>query len=858
MKKLYLKLSDLMKNVGEYYAHSKSDETGKNEYETLEAHTVLCQRYFERLCSTKEIKEKMDAFYDIFMPKKSKQGEMVFHRMWVNIVTFHDIGKINLRFQKEVLGRRDIGNTDVYFEVGSRHSVLSAVIYMEYYLGEIEELADEQEALRLLVLLLCNAYIISRHHSNLVSMEDFFTEEPRKEIRKAIFVLEQEYKKVFNREYKFDDACIQAMQEQFETQTRSKTQNIWLYFYEKLLYSLLVASDYYATTEYKSGLKITDFGELDNMSRLYETFENTTINQSIRKYQQHTYPMEREKLGKNRDINILRTELFLETEENFLHGERKSMYYIEAPTGGGKSNIALNLSFQMVREERAIKKIYYVYPYNTLIEQNQEILLRTFGEQNDIMKHIAVINSITPIKRVEEERKVESQSESGHYYEKALLNRQFLNYPIILTTHVSLFDTIFGDTKESAFGFHQLAGSVLVLDEIQSYRNEIWGEIITFLAELAQFLKMKIIIMSATLPNLCDLIDKKGFAAYLIKDRDRYFKHPCFKNRVIINRELLQKEISLDELLEHVKMHCGKGKKILFEFIRKGSAEEFYRRLLGEDWNETVYCMTGDDSILERKKILKNIKETGEQGCILVATQVIEAGVDIDMDVGYKAISMLDSEEQFLGRINRSFSETRTGFVYFFRMDDVKKIYGGNDIRANKDFQILEEENWNILKEKNFSEFYKEIFSIWKKNYGEGAGILRDSFENDFFNRSVKRMNFQEVKEHMKLIQEQKWSVSIFLGRVVLGELGEEIDGRKVWADYQCLLNDRKMGYAEKRVKLSEVRAKMDYFIYQVRKIDCAYTEQIGELFYLENGEEYIEDGKLNRAKIEGEIAEFI
>ena len=130
MKKLYLKLSDLMKNVGEYYAHSKSDETGKNEYETLEAHTVLCQRYFERLCSTKEIKEKMDAFYDIFMPKKSKQGEMVFHRMWVNIVTFHDIGKINLRFQKEVLGRRDIGNTDVYFEVGSRHSVLSAVIYI--------------------------------------------------------------------------------------------------------------------------------------------------------------------------------------------------------------------------------------------------------------------------------------------------------------------------------------------------------------------------------------------------------------------------------------------------------------------------------------------------------------------------------------------------------------------------------------------------------------------------------------------------------------------------------------------------------------------------------------------------------
>jgi len=93
------------------------------------------------------------------------------------------------------------------------------------------------------------------------------------------------------------------------------------------------------------------------------------------------------------------------------------------------------------------------------VEQNQEILQEVFKGYPDIMKEIAVVNSITPIKCVVEGRTEDEKKGKDTYYQKALLNRQFLNYPIILTTHVSMFDTIFGDSKESAFGFHQLAGS---------------------------------------------------------------------------------------------------------------------------------------------------------------------------------------------------------------------------------------------------------------------------------------------------------------------------------------------------------------------------------------------------------------
>lgn len=848
MEETFIRLEEIIREPDLYYAHSKKNENQEIEYETLEQHTKLCGQYFEKICKSRQIAAKMNRFYQIYMGETSKEAKILFDAMWNNVVTFHDMGKTNPLFQREVLGRKEVVDHGGYCLVGSKHSSLSAVIYMEYYLQKVEELENFEEAQRLLILIMCNGYIISRHHSGLVSMEGFLRGEQKEEIKKAIKVLEKEYEKVCNKQFYFDEACMRAMEECFVHIPRSKKQDIWLYFYEKLLYSLLVAADYYATSEYASSVKIKDLGEVEDISQLYSAFQSTKINQGIREYEHTFYPMEEEKLQQTEDINVLRKEIFLEAERNLLDHLEKTIFYVEAPTGSGKSNLAMNLSFQLAKNDKSLRKIYYIYPFNTLIEQNQEIMEKTFGNCLEIMESIAVVNSITPIKRIRQERSMEAQKECGSYYEYALLNRQFLNYPMILTTHVSLFDTIFGETKESAFGFHQLAGSILVLDEVQSYKNEIWGEIITFLTELAELMCMKIIIMSATLPDLDALKEKSEFTAYLVGNREKYFTHPCFKERVVVNRELLNCQVTMEMLLEHVKKQCGKGKKILIEFIRKKSAEEFYRMLSEEELQETVFCMTGDDSVLERKHIIQQIKN--EMGVILVATQVIEAGVDIDMDIGYKAIAKMDSEEQFMGRINRSYNKERTGIVYFFQIDIPKQIYKG-DIRANAECSILEEDVWNCLRNKDFPAYYEKILYIWKKNFSE-------ALEKDFFPKSVKYLNFPKIKQKMQLIDENKWNMSLFLGRIVTDEQGNKIDGRLVWEQYKELLFEREMNYAERKVKLSEVAAKMNYFIYQVKTIDCTYHDQIGELFYIEDGEEYLENGKLNRAKVEGQLTEFI
>lgn len=133
--------------------------------------------------------------------------------------------------------------------------------------------------------------------------------------------------------------------------------------------------------------------------------------------------------------------------------------------------------------------------------------------------------------------------------------------------------------------FFQLLNSVVVLDEIQSYRNAIWTEIMIFLNSCAELMNMKIIIMSATLPDLSQLVDGKCNVVKLIRNPEKYTLHPTFANRVICNYELLQEEITLDRLrrhvLENMQLREKSGAKILITFIKKQTAYDFFHRMKG-------------------------------------------------------------------------------------------------------------------------------------------------------------------------------------------------------------------------------------------------------------------------------------
>ena len=863
-------LNELVYDLDRFWAHlPKEEEKNERKPELLIEHIERTNKYFKKIWQEKQIDNILDKFCYVLKEHLSAECKCFLQELIWGIPIFHDIGKINPLFQKNIMKNPLFGSYKNE-ELDDTHSELSSILYIAYFYKKLFDLIDDDDEHDILeTLIFCNAYVISRHHSNLTCLEKFLelfkTEKDNpilnKNLSKKINLINNKQWHLYLHKIDWIDndiihSSFAEIQERYlkYINTLNTNQTVYVYTFMRLVYSMLLASDYYATAEYQNNIEIKQFGDIDEILNWQEIYESTSLMQSVRKYQQNVYPQSEADLATEKNINNLRSEIFCETEANLLQNYEQNIFYLEAPTGSGKSNTAINLSFQLMAKDSNLKKIFYIYPFNTLVEQNIETLEKIFGNNPEIMQKIAVINSLTPIKVNNDE------TDEKSCYQKALLDKQFLNYPMILSTHVSLFDTMFNHKKENVFGFYQLANSVIVLDEIQSYKNSLWGEIINFLVPMAKLLHMKIIIMSATLPNLNVLLERPVDTISLLKHKQKFFANNCFKKRVELSYELLKPgqgrdkfnlaEIDLQELKCHVQNvieKATKPQKILVEFITRESAYTFFD-LLEEDKPCEIELITGDTSLSERQRILDRIKSVSEH-IILVATQVIEAGVDIDMSVGYKAISKLDSEEQFLGRINRSCKNY--GVTYFFKKDNVRVIYKG-DKRSEHIVTLENPDMRNMLISKDFQQYYKMILELISRHNKE----CNENNLNKIFSNFVAKLNFAEISRHMKLIDE-KDEKSVFLAHKIHNKRGEVLDGEQIWNEYICLLKDFAMDYAEKQVKLSIIRSKMNEFIYQVREVTVCYDDRIGDLYYIKDGQKYI-DEKFERKKIEGRESGYV
>ena len=819
-----------------YLAHIKD-----NRKETLQEHTELANKYLKKIIEYKNLKPFFERIKNILNLKN--QEEELYYKMIDDVVNFHDFGKINSQFQIDKMLNEEILKMEDKYNISgvlaSDHSLLSASMFIAYYFGKITDLIEIVETKKIVILfeiLFALSYVISKHHGNLDSFEEYIEKLSRnndenilKELKNISVsnggillqaFLEKETITIF---FNFIETYIS---ERKKKENISSHEAMSIFVFTKMMFSLLVASDYYSTNEFMQEIKYEDFGNMGNIDTIKKEYENSEIIKSIRDKEKNGIP-------NDEDINNFRTKIFLEAEKNLEKNKENNIFFLEAPTGSGKSNTALNLSLKLLDKDR--KKIFYVYPFNTLVEQNMNTLKNIFENNEEVIKNIAVVNSVTALTNKD------SRDISIEEYSDILMDRQFLNYPFIVTTHVGIFNSLVGNTKEDCMPFYQLANSVIVFDEIQAYKNTIWTEIIKILNSYAKLLNIKIIIMSATLPNLSYLLDEeeKNNISKLIENRDEYFNNTIFKNRVKVNYDLLsEQKIEYEELLQHIIENSLNSQKILIEFISKNDAKKFYELCENnEDLNVDyeILILTGEDNKARRNSIIKKINSKDKK-IILISTQLIEAGVDIDVDVGYKNISGLDNEEQFLGRINRSCK--KSGKAYFFYLTDAKKVYKNSVIIENK-LNLFSDEMKDVLENKNFDVFYSKVLEILKRNVKEK--INNDNFETIIFNKK-----FRLLKERMKLIEEQDDKKTYFFNRTLtneeIEEIGENIDGSEVWERYVDILKEE--NYAKKIVELSKIREKMMYFLYEVKKnTELNYSDIKGSIIYIDDGDKYFTDG---------------
>lgn len=784
--------------------------------ESLLKHTLKTKEYYLRILQEKQIDNMISNICSLIDCEEKSLIREVFD----NAIIFHDMGKINPSFQKEVLGNyiKTYKQSSIY---NSNHSLLSSYIYINSYFEKIDniyiktgdrkrdkEVTSKRRKLKYIVLAF--GYIISKHHGSLDNT--FFSkEETKKDFIEKLQDLNEFIQK--------DNYYISELNTHIDLNIIKlepfKENNLEFLVLTKLLFSFMISCDYFATYDFMNNQKIDNLGLFDNKKKedMFNSFEQNGIISNIRS---NTY---------NIPINELRGEIFLECEKILMNNLDKNIFFLESPTGSGKTINSMNLMLNFLKDEK-INKAYYVFPFNTLSDQ-------TYNSINDIFKNnldsICKINSVTEIKEVEED------------FNKDYLNRLFMNYPINIISHVGFFNILFGTSKNFNFNFYDLSNSVIILDEIQSYSLNIWKEMINILSSYSKLLNIKIIIMSATLPKLDILLNEEEECIVdLLPNKHKYFQDPLFKQRVNVDLSLINKNQTLKDVSSILNNEVKKNNynKILIEFQDKTNCRNFYNSILNSFPDYTIYELTGDDNSIFRNKVINKTKEENVK-IIIVATQVIEAGVDIDMDLGFKEISLLESEEQFLGRINRSCCKENCK-AYFFSLDTSKAEFILREdmrIRYNLKKNFIKD----ILVNKNFAEYYKQCLT--ELNLERSKNNSKNYCE---FEKEVKCLSYEDINQRMKLIDDNQIRIYIAHNKI------ENLSGQTIWNDY-IKLSKSAMDFSEKRIKQSKLSTSMSVFTFNIFNSSKYNLDKIGivnenNMYYIEDGDKFItKEGKLDR-----------
>ena len=313
------------------------------------------------------------------------------------------------------------------------------------------------------------------------------------------------------------------------------------------------------------------------------------------------------------------------------------LFSLTVPTGGGKT--LSSMAFALKHAAKYDKdRVIYVIPFTSIIEQNAAIFRKVFGDDNVLEHH----SNYEPR---EEDHRTRLASENW-------------DAPIVVTTNVQFFESLFARRSSRCRKLHNITNSVIILDEVQALPSELLLPCIEAIRELALHYNCSIVLCTATQPAIHRRDDFLGGLEGV-----REIAENPEQLAVVLKRVRATDLGTVDdpELAGRLKTHD----KVLCVVNTRKHALGLYERLRGE---EDVFHLSASLCPMDRSKILKAIRETlkTEKPCRVISTQLVEAGVDIDFPVVYRAIAGIDSIAQAAGRCNRE-GRLELGNVYVFR-----------------------------------------------------------------------------------------------------------------------------------------------------------------------------------------------
>jgi CRISPR-associated endonuclease/helicase Cas3 len=648
----------------------------------------------------------------------------------------HDFGKASIFFQEKI--KQEKFDKNVKLDKLSQHGLISAFFgyFISFKLGLDKRLAS--------FIFMAIRY----HHLDLCNVEDMQKVE-RIKIKSVLQIFDgikqnsDEVDNVYN--YFFDINGITVDFENFlisnfPNNGRGKEMFFWQKSYKEndififmLLFSLLIYAD-------KEDAIFRDIG--------IKSLPNLQINSAkVEEFKEEYF-----KTKDKTPLDNVREKVYQSIISEFNNSDvkNKKIFFIELPTGAGKTLLLYKLALQ-IKEEQKYQKIFYLLPFITLIEQNADILKNLL----EFMDIAAEDNRIFLEKHSLSGEFTTEYCENEYDIDKKQFLLDTLESEFIVTSFHQFFYGIFKRKNALLKRFHQFSNSIILIDEVQLIPLELMYPLTQFLKFMSEIFGCKIIVASATFPNIKKCLLRDSYTFNTVSNILSTDENERFFNRYEISVDI-DKSYTIEELYVKIDEKIATKRDLLFRVNTVNTANDIYNYLISKkiDYEEeNIFLLTSAIAPIDRKRIIKNIKSNSQKKVkqIVVATQLVQAGVDISLEDGFEELAPLDLIIQSMGRRNRSAEKDGIGRA------DIVKIVNKNGYKGYKIYNQLDIKYTVEILQKYKTITEQEIYKNKLLDKYYNAQVEIRSIESYF-----DKLDFKKIDEEFILIP-NSFSVSFFI-----------------------------------------------------------------------------------------------
>ncbi len=461
------------------------------------------------------------------------------------------------------------------------------------------------------------------------------------------------------------------------------------------------------------------------------------------------------------DTPVKRSRAALQKQAMDKIDQDSGIYLLNMPTGSGKTLCSLSLALKRLRKGNK-KRIIYVIPYTSIIEQTAQEFKKIVGEESgrgaclEILEHhcnfdfdaLSVADRQSSIWKGLDKEGGEEGIRAENKLKAAAEN---WSAPVIVTTAVQFFESIYSNKKSRLRKLGNMADSILVFDEMHMLPVKYFQPCMSAIEQLTSYYNSEAIFLTATMPDFPALAEK--YCAHKIPMLELIEDKRLFKD--FYNSEIKWINTCSDERL---LQRAGESKSSLIVVNRKKKARELYQKAPGRK-----YHLSTSMTPMDRQKCIKRIRAdlealrdgTLKEGVIVISTSLIEAGVDLDFSCVFRELAGVDNILQTAGRCNRE-GRGEGCIVYVFQFDE--RISGELGVKGEIARGEMERRGANALRNPEcIADYFDAVY------YDKRLGITEMNFSKDqkYFGEELQKFDFASYADRFRFIEEGSFSVVI-------------------------------------------------------------------------------------------------